>query len=156
MPSKNLGLKNDIDPSDYLDPGVFNANANLIDTLGFDYIVEGGYNGEWWFRKWKSGRAECGIDSKQFGQVSLHGWGTSESGLYATSQFNFGAYPITFSKRPHTNIMFEQDSSNAFRGSMVVMFNNNSTTASPSFEIVDPLNVVMKPLCSIFVAGRYK
>lgn len=156
MASPNVGLKNDIDPSDYLDPTVFNNNFNLIDKLGLDPITESGKSGEWWYRKYRSGRYECGVDSKQFAESALHGWGGSGSGLYATNQYTFGAYPFNFSARPNAVVTFQNDANNASRGSIIVMFNTTSTSMSPSFEVVDPLNINMKPLCGIVVYGIYK
>ena len=51
--SNNMGLTN-IDPSDYVSPDTINQNFNKLDALGLDYVVESGYSGEWWYRKWKS------------------------------------------------------------------------------------------------------
>lgn len=146
-----------IDDSDYVTPDVINSNFAILDKLGIDYIDEQGTSGEWWYRKWHSGRMECGIDAKQFAKSAVHVWGGADSGLYATNQYSFGAYPFAFSSRPHTSISFLQDTSRNGRGSMCILFNNDApTTRSPNFEVVDSWNQDMQPICSIFATGRYK
>lgn len=146
-----------IDSSDYVTPDVINANFQKLDKLGIDYVTEAGKSGEWWYRKWKSGRMEMGIDNKQFAKSGVHDWGSNSSGLWATNQYNFGAYPFAFTARPHVSISFLQDTSRNGRGSTVVIFNNDApTTRSPNFEVVDSWNEDIQPICSIFVAGSYK
>ena len=85
--SDNMGLET-IDSSDYVSPTPINNNFQKLDALGLDYVVESGRSGEWWYRKWKSGRAECGIDDKNFGTVSItKAWGS----LFQSGQMSFGA-----------------------------------------------------------------
>ena len=55
--SDNMGLET-INSSDYVSPTPINNNFQKLDALGLDYVVESGRSGEWWYRKWKSGRAE--------------------------------------------------------------------------------------------------
>lgn len=153
MATKNLGL-DIINASDYVSPTPINNNMNKIDALGVDYIVEKGTSGEWWYRKWKSGRAECGIDSKQFGQQTLTA--APEGSLYITSDLSFGAYPFSFAARPYTAIIFEGDELNANRGSFVATKHSTSTTLSPTFFMVDWSSGNTKPMCGIYVCGRYK
>lgn len=150
----NLGFTL-IDGSDYVSPSPINENFKIVDRLGLDYVIASGYSGEWWFRKWKSGRAECGIDAKQFAKSEVHVWGGADSGLYATNGYSFGAYPFAFSTRPHVNVSFQHDSSRTGRGSLCILFNNDSaTTQSPNFEVVDSWNEALQPICSIYVCGR--
>ena len=102
----NLGLSK-IDASDYISPDPINAAFDILDKLGVDYIVEQGKSGEWWYRKWHSGRAECGIDNKNFGDVDhKSAWG----GMYISSQRSFGNYPFAFASRPFTVIAFQSTS----------------------------------------------
>lgn len=48
-----------INPSDYVDPTIFNDNFEMLDTLGTDYITDQGQSGSWFYRKFRSGMAEC-------------------------------------------------------------------------------------------------
>lgn len=48
-----------IDPSDFVDPTPINDNFKILDQLGVDYITEQGQSGSWFYRKYKSGTAEC-------------------------------------------------------------------------------------------------
>ena len=59
--TSNMTLEH-IDPSDYVSPDVINSNFDKVDKLGVDYVVASGKSGEWWYRKWKSGRLEQGVD----------------------------------------------------------------------------------------------
>lgn len=149
----NLGL-DVINASDYISPEVINKNFSKVDAVGKDYIVEQGTSGEWWYRKWKSGRAECGIDYKDFGDQNFasRGW----SSFYGTDYMNFGAYPFAFSKRPYTSIRFLYDSVlGSGRLSFVVEGSTQSTTTAPSFFLADASSGACHPFFGIFVAGYY-
>ena len=148
----NMGLT-DIDPSDYVSPDTINNNFKKLDALGLDYIVESGYSGEWWYRKWKSGRAECGIDYKNFGSVAHT---TPWKSLFISSQRDFGAYPFAFASRPFTSISFES-ASNGEHDSYISYVSTNSMTTSPKFVLVDPNSGTADSACfGIYVCGRYK
>lgn len=54
----NINFKT-INSSDYVSPNVINSNFQLVDPLGYDYVTSQGTSGNWGFRKWKSGIAEC-------------------------------------------------------------------------------------------------
>ena len=151
MATTNLALDT-INASDYVDPEVFNKNYEKIDKLGVDYVIEEGTSGEWWYRKWKSGRAECGIDSKQFSQITLS---KHSSGSCNSTDLSFGAYPFSFASRPYAVVTFEGDSGDSTRGAYIAQRHTTSTTMSPSFFIVDWKTNSMTPLCGIFVCGRY-
>lgn len=148
----NMGLTN-IDPSDYVSPDTINSNFKKLDALGLDYIVESGYSGEWWYRKWKSGRAECGIDYKSFGNVAHT---TAWSHLFLSAQLNFGAYPFAFSVRPFATITFESNTGTE-HNSYISYVSTNSTTTSPKFVLVDPNSGTANDAhFGIYVCGRYK
>lgn len=155
--TNNMRLEH-IDPSDYVSPDVINSNFDKVDKLGVDYVVESGKSGEWWYRKWKSGRLEQGVDSKAFDKSDLHVMGGAASGqIYATKKYSFGAYPFAFAYRPHVHISFIHDTSRNVRGSWCILFNNDSaTTTSPDFEVVDAGSDPMTPICSIYVCGTIK
>lgn len=146
-----------IDENDFVTPTTINNNFTELDKLGVDYVIDKGMSGEWWFRKWNSGRLECGVDAKQFGRSDVHIWGGANSGLYATNQYTFGNYPFSFKSRPHTSISFLQDNTRDGRGSTIAIFNNDSPlTRAPSFEVVDSWNYAMEPICSIYACGFWK
>lgn len=151
--SNYMGLTTILD-SDYVSPTPINNNFAKLDVLGNDYVVEKGTSGEWWFRKWKSGRAECGVDSKQFEKQKMETLGTAN--MYRTQYLTFGAYPFSFAIRPYVSLIFEGDLTNAGRGSFAVPQHNTSTTQSPNFFIADWDKADMQPLVGILVVGRYK
>lgn len=152
--SDYMGLDT-INSSDYITPTPINQNFQKLDALGLDYITEQGKSGEWWYRKWKSGRAECGIDFKQFGETTLT-QRQDYGNFWQTTVLSFGAYPFSFAARPYTSISFEGDANYSTRASFTVARHSTSTTMSPSFFIMDMSSEKMKPMCGIYVTGRYK
>ena len=148
----NLGLSK-IDASDYISPDPINAAFDILDKLGVDYVVEQGKSGEWWYRKWHSGRAECGIDNKNFGDIDhKSNWG----GMFASNQRSFGNYPFAFASRPFTVISF-QSTSNGSHSSYVAQANTQSTTEAPKFSLIDPNSgTALGATFGIYVCGRYK
>lgn len=142
-----------INSSDFVSPEPINNNMDKLDALGIDYIVQQGKTGEWWYRKWKSGRAECGIDNKNFGSATLQAWGN----VYSTYiGFSFGAYPFAFKQAPFVMISRSPMTTNTYFG--VIMGDVTSpTTVSPRVDLwradkIDLSNVIL----SIFVTGFYK
>ena len=153
MTTKNLLLES-IDPSDYVSPDMINNNFTKVDKLGVDYVVEAGYSGEWWYRKWNSGRAECGIDDKRFDNWNRTSkWGS----LYRTdSSRTFGAYPFSFKVRPHVEIS-QHSIDGGSLGGYIFYNSSDSTTACPTFMSVDTVSsVIGHPHFGIYVVGRYK
>ena len=148
----NMGLVN-IDSSDYVSPSDINNNFKKLDVLGLDYVTESGKSGEWWYRKWKSGRMECGIDDKNFGNVAhTNAW----SNMYISAQLNFGAYPFAFASRPFTTITF-QSNTGGDHNSYISYISSTSTTTSPKFVLVDPNSGTANSAhFGIYVCGRYK
>jgi hypothetical protein len=151
MATDNLGLDL-INSSDYISPDPINANMEKLDALGVDYVVSQGTSGEWWYRKWNSGRAECGIDAKQFGELTF----SSTAIGYRTPDITFGAYPFNFTSRPFTMISFLGDLNRTDRESFCAMKQTSSTSASPYFSIVDWGDAAIKPLVGIYVCGKWK
>lgn len=150
----NLGL-DVINSSDYISPDTINKNFSKVDAVGKDYIIEQGTSGEWWYRKWKSGRAECGIDYKDFGDQQLNSaWNNI---FYGTDYMTFGAYPFAFATRPYTSIQFLNDTvMGSARLSIVISGASTSTTISPKFFLADASSGSCHPFFGIFVAGHYK
>lgn len=147
-----------INSSDFVDPSVINDGFKKLDVLGIDYVVDSGTSGEWWYRKWKSGRAECGIDSHTFPTSGPLQWGNV--GWWLTDFYAFPAFPFAFASIPHTSIMFISEDGGALGGIIHIRAtHDNSTyrTNPPRFSIADPLKrAYTNPKCSIFTTGRYK
>lgn len=152
MATANLGLES-VDPSDYVSPTPFNTNFEKLDALGLDYVTASGKSGEWWYRKWKSGRMECGIDDKNFGNVAhTSPWGY----VYVSADLNFGAYPFAFASRPFASITF-QSTTGTVHNSYLSYVSSTSTTTSPKFKLIDPNSGTANSAhFGIYVCGRYK
>lgn len=156
MATENLGLPQ-FDGSDYISVEPFNDAFTKLDKLGIDYVVESGKVGEWWYRKWSSGRAECGIDNKEFPASAMVAYGNAESGLYRTDYQPIGAYPIQFKSKPNCIVNFIQDKKWADgRRCFVVNDGRGTTTAGPYVAMVDPTKRDAQLVFSVFVSGWYK
>lgn len=94
-----------LEGSSVVDYTQLNSWMSVIDNMGEDYVVQSGNKNYWWYRIWKSGRAECGIDNhRYFDSINI-----SDTGLWpplkvSSLQTSFGNYPLTFVARPHANI----------------------------------------------------
>lgn len=160
MATKNLGF-NLINGSDVVDPGVLNQNFEKADALGVDYVVESGTSGSWWYRKWKSGRAECGVDDKNLGTLTCdQPWPTNAvEGGYLSNYVTFGSYPFAFASTPHAMISFNYNTGGGRRLSYIQTLSNNysNTTTSPQFAMVYPVKATSTDChFGIYVVGRWK
>lgn len=142
-----------INSSDYVSPDPINNNMDKLDALGVDYIVAQGKSGEWWYRKWHSGRAECGIDNKNFGKGVVSAWGN----IYSTyNGFNFGKYPFAFKSAPFANISVSSTNNQGYYG-IVMSASSSPTTLAPRVDLWRANDVdIPQVVLSIFVTGFYK
>ena len=150
MSTTNLSLET-IDSSDYISPDPINSNFEILDALGVDYVTSAGTSGSWWYRKWKSGRAECGIDYKSFGTISCN---TAYASLYKYgTMLSFGSYPFTFSSTPMAVISprYWTGSSNNL---IVKYVRSSSTTSSPKFDVIGGKDDYGTFYAGIYVCGK--
>lgn len=155
--TKNLGLKLTTG-SDLVDPETaFSANFRKLDELGADYVIEQGKSGEWWYRKWNSGRCECGMDSKTFSNKTSADWNGKG---YLCGPWSFPAYPFAFSKPPFVTIMYRYESSG--HGGIVhiavASTETNLLTQPPSFYVYDASgpHTYTTPKFGLMATGWYK
>lgn len=155
--TKNLGL-NLTTGSDLVDPvSAFSNNFKKIDKLGADYVIEQGKSGEWWFRKWNSGRCECGIDSKTFDSMTSVDW---VGHGYLCGPWSFPAYPFAFSQPPFVTIMYRYEPKG--HGGIVHVLpassENNLLTQPPSFCVYDAAgpHQYTNPKFGMMATGWYK
>ena len=91
MPTANLGLTT-INGSDFVNAQVLTENFELIDKLAYDYIVDQGKSGQWRYRKYKSGMAEC------WGKITF-------SPTTTVGQVQCGiTFPFVFSEEPTVSV----------------------------------------------------
>jgi hypothetical protein len=132
MATANLNIAR-IEPADYVDPEVFNTAFTKLDALGVEYITETGEANGWWYRKWHSGRAECGIDCKNFGNVQHE---IAKGSMYISEALSWGAYPFAFSSIPFCTINLIKTADGQHL-SQVAFDATGSATTPPKFRIVD-------------------
>lgn len=154
----NLGIEL-INGSDYISPEPINEGFRKIDALGVDYVVAQGTSGEWWYRKWASGRAECGIYDKGFGETALSAWGNA----WKSDALAIGAYPtgaITWASVPSAVVNFSYDDSGAFGAIVMPLATTKAKalTTAPSVALVRPDAAITfaGPHLSVYVCGTYK
>lgn len=168
----NLGMTL-IEGSDYITPDTINDNFEIVDALGKDYVKNcGTTSAGWWWRKWASGRMECGIDYYSFGNVAVELYmpkakssGVSTTnGLYQSTEIlSFGSYPKSFSKNPF--VVISPRNGTASDGNTKAMQAHirpkSSTTTSPGFRLrfwsdSGTLLKTMKDFyAAIYVCGSY-
>lgn len=90
----NMGITL-INASDYVDPEAINDGFKALDALGVDYITEQGTSGNWSYRKFKSGVAECWATYETSSAKATESFGSIYYGWH-----NTGTWPITFSSTP--------------------------------------------------------
>lgn len=148
----NLALET-IDSSDLISPKPINDNFNKLDPLGKEYVTEYFISGEWWVRKWKSGRMEMGIDDKAWGNINIsQPWGS----FFTGPQLTFGNYPVAFAGVPTVNITFNSSDAGKF-AIYLGWAEGSSKTSSPKFFPVNPGKDIMgHPHFGISAYGRYK
>lgn len=140
--------------SDIVDYNSFNSNFNKIDQLGDEYVIAHGSDGLWWYRKWSSGRMECGIDNNLKGNAEcVNSWG----GCFIHERpFEFGKYPDSgFSSRPYASVTFNYASSSA-AAAAIVQKQQSGFTMSPPFYIIQPTRgTVTGCQFGIYCVGRW-
>ncbi len=103
--TENLKLEL-INASDFVSPDPINTAMKALDALGLDYIVEEGTSGEWWYRKWKNGKAECGIFDHNFGNVTH----TINGDLCTEPKRNkVSEHTLCFFTKPFVSIVYNAD-----------------------------------------------
>lgn len=129
----NLGIDK-INGGDYVDPEAFNKAYDIIDKLGVDYVTASGTSGDWWYRKWKSGRLEQGVTNKNFGDLSHDtAWGS----MHVSDNQSFGAFPFAYASIPYAHVTFNKSDDGGHQ-CFVNQQGGTSTTQSPKFALVDP------------------
>lgn len=152
MVTENLGLPV-LDGGDYISVDPFNQAFATLDKLGVDYIIESGKIGEWWYRKWKSGRGECGIETKTFARCNMSTWYVD---LFATPVLQIGNYPMQFKKPPSCLIEFMGDKAWTDRKAFLVKTGTGTATAGPGIRMVDPYNKPCELVVAVWANGEYK
>lgn len=153
----NLGLSI-ASGSDLVNPAeAFARNFEALDKLGIDYVTKTGTSGNWWYRIWKSGRAECGIDSKAFDTMTSHEW---NSGWYLCGPYQFEAYPITFSAPPFVTVLYRYEP-NGYGGIIHIhpaSVESSLLTRPPSFSIADAAgpHQYTTPKLGLYATGLFK
>ena len=143
-----------------VDYNQLNGWMSTIDQLGVEFVTKKGTSGNFWYRIWSSGRAECGVDNRLFfNSLSLN-----NSSIWPPFHVNsggrlspFGGYPINFVSRPYANICFNYCDQTA--SCIVIQSSQAGSQTAPSFVLANNsystatlTNVQM----SIFCVGNTK
>ena len=121
-----------------------------------DFIVEQGTSGDWTYRKWNSGIAECwcsSIVSANFSSTST--WGS----LYSSGQIGELDFPFTFKDIPTINVTVASATNGGFLG-VGGGGNMTSTTKTGSFELfrggITSITTGINYKLNYYVIGKWK
>ena len=146
--TQNLGL-NLLNGSDFVDYNTLNTIFTSLDALGLDYIVEKGVSGEWWYRKWSSGRAECGIDDLNVGDQEIIAW----NWLWMSHFISVSNWPISFKSTPGFHVGVNSTEGN--RGD--VWATSEYTKTGLKIALTTSSNATVKQChLSIYMHGAWK
>lgn len=154
----NLGLTL-LEGQSLVDYNDINNYVKAIDSLGVDYVSRKGVDGNWWFRVWKSGRCECGVDNKAvYESVNLNTeWGGNKTtGLWVPSSRlqPWNSFPVNFVSRPYVNVCFNYCTENA---SCIVIQSSVSLTNPPQFVIANSGRTILNDVqLSVNCTGNAK
>lgn len=160
--TNNLSL-HIIDESEYIEPDPINENFKKVDAAFADYVVEQGTKGEWWYRKWNSGRLECGVDAHNFGTYTTStNWGSAQ-GIYVGDALTFGVFPVAFMEIPFYTVSLVKSDYPGMAGWIGMGGGTNpnissvSKTNSGYFYYANPNKTTFNNMyCSCYATGRWK
>ena len=148
------------DGSDLVNYNDFNNNFNIIENkLGNEYVEVLGWTDFWWYRKWSSGRCECGVDNKLVGNTQMTNWvtGIPSSGLFHSAEFSFGDYPVKFERRPFVATSINYTGTNANIATFTIQRGQAGGQTSPPFLFVSTTSGQINNVqASMFVTGWWK
>lgn len=132
--TENLGITL-INSSDYVDPEAINEGFRKADQMGVDYIVEEGTSGNWFFRKWKNGKAECWYQGDEAINATSAYSGNYYGYVKLKFPFAFTSSPMTFASTsaPHHLITVAQNNTSTLGAEVCVVSLGIDYTGTNSF-----------------------
>lgn len=124
--------------------------ADAMVNLGVDdYVVDEGTSGNWSYRKWNSGYAECIARVYCDGVTCTTTWGN----MYYSPTRTSGNYPFSFTSNPSITI-----SSEGARDCFTIFTGSGSSTAAPNWVFVSPTSISTNFVMytTIRAEGRWK
>lgn len=120
-----------------------------------DHIISQGVSGDWSYRKWESGIAECWLKTIRNTDIA-YGWGEFNISAYA---LNSSSYPIEFVDYPIVTAG-AQGINHDYSVVAVVEGTKTPLTTSPKVYVGRPngssVTAFKDYLISIYVVGRWK
>ena len=155
--TKNLGITK-INESDYIVPDPINKAFDKFDENLADGVIEYGTKGDWWYRKWRSGRLECGVDAHNFGTYTTStNWGSAQ-GIYVGGILTFGAFPVAFAEIPFYTVSLVKADYNGMAGWIGMGGSNTPGISSVSRRIpeasITPIRIKQRSIICIVPAMR--
>lgn len=146
------------DTSDNVSPAFINDNMDRIDEayadLSVDYVVAQGVQGNWRYRRWYSGLAECWYTAT--GNTGPWRWWSVKSDwLQYGSNYIYAEYPLTFVELP-----LEFASATCETTDCWLDRTGGETVNRSSYYYVTTQSDTMKSACNyrfqLYVVGRWK
>lgn len=123
--SNCLHIITDDDNTEKIENDIQKINERIDNMV--DYIVEQGTSGQWSYRKWNSGFAECWGCQTQIVNIN-NSWGNSSNNVLYVSSIGVTEevkFPFEFTEDPH--IVCSVNSSDANDGYSVILLSTNAT-----------------------------
>lgn len=145
MATTNLNLAI-VGSDEYVSPDPFNENFTKLDELGVDYITETGTSSDWFYRKYKSGRAECWAVKSMSDVSCTTAWGS----LYRSGDVGNTSYPFSFSAPPHVTVSWQTTTSDI---AFAVAWRNASESQTGSFALLRGTSGSTSGRLAIYASG---
>jgi hypothetical protein len=124
--------------------------TKIVEALKVDYLIEQGTSGNWTYRKWNSGIAECWLPGWNPGSYTC---GTARGSLYSGGNLSL-TFPLTFTSYPAVT-----SSVSLGTDAYVVWLQFNGLgTSTAQCRIVSSGSVAANSnyLISVYAIGRWK
>ena len=135
-----------IETSEKIKTEIENELTQVDEKLSVDYIVEEGTSGNWSYRKWNSGIAEC-WGKHNFTDTTSKAWGS----LYRFQNPIIINYPFEFKEIP-----IETYGSNGGATIFLTTHTSNSKTNSCAYNICYHSNTTISIDINLYIVGKWK
>lgn len=128
--------------------------ADILNRLGQDFIVEQGTSGDWVYRKWNSGIAEC-WGTHKYTLTGWSAWGTLYEGSSSGGAYYQESYPTNlFKERPFSVASVKGIN----KGCLLETYTAGDSSQTDGYIVVRPNNTgsLGDVYINIYAMGRWK
>lgn len=123
---------------------------NLSEKDAINYVVAEGDSGNWHYRKWNNGWAECWATINKSSVPMTQQWG----GVYESTSTYYFTYPFTFAERPWWVVSANESSGGVL--SIEAEGSDSSTTRTANFRFTRGTSGTQSITYSCYAFGKWK